>query len=58
MEEMIDKDIPKSPIVIIVYTWGDQIHGCTTCAKIVSIGQVKCQNCGQAIYWGRGKYRI
>lgn len=59
MDEMIDKDkdIPKSPMAIITYTCGDQIPGCPTCAKMIHIGQRKCQNCGQAIYWGRGKYR-
>lgn len=49
--EVIDKEMPKRPIPIYVYTSGEQIPGCPTCARIVSIGQRKCNNCGQAIFW-------
>lgn len=53
--EVIDKDIPKRPISIGAYTWGDQIPGCPTCARRISTGQMECQNCGQAIYWEKLK---
>ncbi len=49
--EVIDKNIPKRPISIGAYTWGDQIPGCPTCTRRISVGQMECQHCRQAIYW-------
>ena len=49
--EVIDKDMPKRPISIGAYTDGEQIPGCPMCVKRISIGQRKCDNCGQVIYW-------
>ncbi len=49
--EVINKNIQKRPIAIVTYTSGEQLPGCPTCARRISVGQRKCDNCGQAIFW-------